>query len=95
MDLDLRNTTEGVRQKFLLFTKKCLEKQNSELGFVSEPEKMEINLDDAAILDAEKQAQMYAVRRNNGYRSLENAADKDIRKGIQEWMRRTNRFRNL
>jgi hypothetical protein len=94
MDLDLRMTTESVRQKFLLFTKKCLEKQNSELGYFSEPEKMEIDWDDAAILDAEKQAQMYALRRRNGYRSLENAADKDIRKGIQEWMRRTNRFRN-
>jgi hypothetical protein len=94
MSLDLRMTTESVRQKFLLFTKKCLDKQNSELGYFSEPEKTEINLDDADLLDAEKQAQMYAKRRNNGFRSLENAEDKDIRKGIQEWMRRTNRFRN-
>ncbi len=71
MSLDLRKTTEEVRQKFLLFTKKCLEKQNSELGFVSELEKVEIDWDDPALLDAEKQAERYAQRRKNGFRSLE------------------------
>jgi hypothetical protein len=72
-----------------------LEKQNSELGYFSEPEKTEINLDDAAILDAEKQAQMYAQRRNNGFRSLENAEDEPIRESIRQWLKRTNRHRPL
>ncbi len=95
MGLDLRRTTEEVRQKFLLFTKKCLEKQNNELGFVSELEKPEINLDDADLLDAEKQAERYAERRKNGYRSLESKEDEPIRKGIKEWLKRTNRHRNI
>jgi hypothetical protein len=95
MNLDLRKTTEEVRRKFLLFTKKCLEKQNNELGFVSELEKTEIDLDDPALLDAEKQAQAFAQRRNNGFRSLENKEDEPIRASIREWLKRTNRHRNL
>jgi hypothetical protein len=95
MDLDLRMTTESVRQKFLLFTKKCLEKQNSELGYFSEPEKTEIDFDSPDLEQAELQAKHFVERRRNGYRSLEIKENEPIRASIREWLKRTNRHRNL
>jgi hypothetical protein len=55
----------------------------------------EINLDDSDLQGAEEQAMQYLKRRKAGYRNLENPEDADIRNGVREWVKRTNRYRNL
>ncbi len=53
----------------------------------------EINLDDLDLV--EKQAREYAKRREAGYSKAENPADSEIRDSVREWVKRTNRYRNL
>lgn len=54
-----------------------------------------INFDEPDLDQAEDQAKRYIERRNAGFNNLENPADTEIRTGIREWIRRTNRYRNL
>ncbi len=53
----------------------------------------ETNLDDLDLV--EKQAREYAKRREAGYSKAENPADSEIRDSVREWVKRTNRYRNL
>jgi hypothetical protein len=53
----------------------------------------ETNLDDLDLV--EKQAREYAKRREAGYSKAENPADSEIRDSVREWLKRSNRYRNL
>jgi hypothetical protein len=55
----------------------------------------EINLDDSDLDQAEEQAKEFVERRNAGFNKAEIKEDAEIRTGIREWLKRTNRYRNL
>ncbi len=55
----------------------------------------EINLDDLDLDQAEEQAKEFVERRNAGFNKAEIKEDAEIRTGIREWLKRTNRYRNL
>ncbi len=80
--MDLRNFNESQLKTILRFTEKLVEKQTASGG---------INFDVPDVEQAEISAKEFAHRRNAGYRTTEIEGDAETRKGIQEWMRRTNR----
>jgi hypothetical protein len=85
MELDKMN--ESQLQTILAFTKSLVDFQTT---------KDETNLDDLDDLDlVEKQAREYAKRRESGYSKAENPEDSEIRDSVREWLKRSNRYRNL
>jgi hypothetical protein len=82
MDFDLRILTEEQRQTILHFAESLVNRQtvNGEIDF-----------DSPDVEEAEISATEFAQRRNAGYRNTEIAADSEIRTGIREWLKRTNR----
>jgi hypothetical protein len=83
--MDLRKLSETELQTILHFTEAMVERTAG----------AEIDFDDTDLEGAELQAKEFVERRTAGYRNAEIKGDAEIRKGLREWMRRTNRTTNL
>jgi hypothetical protein len=84
--MDLSKLNESELQTILRFTESLVNRQTAS---------GEINFDVPDVEQAEISAKEFAQRRNAGYRNTEIAADSEIRKGVREWLKRSNRYRNL
>ncbi len=83
--MDLRKLDESQVQTVLRFTEALVERTAS----------AEIDFDDPDLEQADEQAKEFLERRKRGFRNAAIAEDSEIRTGIREWVKRTNRFRNL
>jgi hypothetical protein len=79
----LTKLSEQELKTILHFTEKLVEKQtvNGEIDFNS-PD----------LEQADEQAKHFVERRKRGYRNSEIEGNAEIRTGIKDWMRRTNRY---
>jgi hypothetical protein len=84
--MDLSKLNESQLQTILHFTESLVERQTADGG---------INFDEPDLEQAELQAIQFVERRKVGYRNAEIEGDAEIREGVREWMKRTNRTRNL
>ncbi len=84
--MDLRKLSEQELKTILHFTESLVEQQTAN---------GEIDFDDADLEQADEQAKQFVERRNAGYHNSEIKEDAEIRKGVREWFKRTNRYRNL
>ncbi len=83
--MDLRKLSEQELQTILHFTEAMVERTAG----------AEIDFDDTDLEGAELQAKEFVERRAAGYRNTEIKDDAEIRTGIREWLKRTNRTTNL
>jgi hypothetical protein len=84
--MDLRKLDETQLQTILRFTEALVNRQTAS---------GEINFDVPDVEQAEIQAKHFVERRKRGYRSAEIEGDAEIRTGIREWVKRTNRYTKL
>jgi hypothetical protein len=80
--MDLRKLSETELQTILHFTEAMVERTAG----------AEIDFDDPDLEQADEQAKEFLERRNAGHRNTEIKEDAEIRTGIREWVKRTNRY---
>ncbi len=80
--MDLRKLSETELQTVLRFTEALVERTAG----------AEIDFDDPDLEQADEQAKEFLERRKRGYRTSEIKEDAEIRTGIREWVKLTNRY---